>query len=85
MQNTALVSEFLGILRPHLKFLSPTKELDMDLDLSSVGLDSIGAVDMLLKLEEYFQITFTDDLLIDETFATARALWSVIDELRDQR
>ena len=76
------VSELLTLLRPRLKYLEASQEVSMDQDLGIAGLDSMGAIDLLLEVEARFNITLPDDLLVDSTFKTPRALWSVICELQ---
>lgn len=75
------MDELLTMLRPYLKYMDSSAELTIDEDLASAGLDSMGAIDLLLEVEERFNISIPDDLLIDETFATANALWDVISDL----
>ena len=75
------MDELLTLLRPYLKYTDPSVQVAIDDDLATAGLDSMGAIDLLLEVEERFNITIPDELLIDETFATANALWGVISEL----
>lgn len=72
------IEELLVLLRPYLKFMAASEQLGIDDDLISVGLDSMGTVDLLLEVEERFNMTIPDEFLVDETFATPSALWSVI-------
>ena len=77
------MDELLRLLHPRLKYIQPSDRLNIDDDLASAGLDSMGAIDLLIEIEEHFGIVIPDDRLVPETFATPRALWGVIRELKD--
>ncbi len=70
------------VLRPHLKFLGPDQPLEMDSDLPKLGLDSMSAINLLLDLEQSFDVVFPDELLVAETFRTPAALATAIDEIK---
>ncbi|HEY0605295.1 MAG TPA: phosphopantetheine-binding protein [Herpetosiphonaceae bacterium] len=63
-----------AVLRRHLKFLDQQQELPLDTELSLLGLDSLSAINMLLDLEETFEIMIPDELLSTETFRSASTL-----------
>jgi acyl carrier protein len=50
-------------------------------DLKELGLDSMGSIELLLELEEAFNISFPDELLTEDTFSSASKLWESINEL----
>jgi acyl carrier protein len=68
---------FIELLRSFLPRLGsgPVPE---DTRLRDLGLDSIQAVDLLLGIEDTFQISLPDEDLNDDTFATASGLWQAI-------
>ncbi|WP_326825028.1 phosphopantetheine-binding protein [Streptosporangium sp. NBC_01639] len=70
--------EFEQILRTSLPFLGDDEELKEDTDLRSLGLDSMGTVDLLAKLEKKYDVRFLDEALSMETFATPRSLWTTL-------
>jgi len=73
-------NEFEAILRKFL-VIPPDRPLSPDDSLAELGLDSMGTVSALLELEEAFSVTFTDDQLVPETFATPNNLWSELSAL----
>jgi acyl carrier protein len=73
--------QFKDLLRRHLKYLDDGKELGMDDDLKSLGLDSMAAVDLLFDIEDTFDVTLPDEYLVQETFANPRSLHQVLDKL----
>jgi len=59
-----------AVLRPHLRFLEGNAPLGRDQPLGDLGLDSMAAVNLLLDLEQAFDVQIPDDLLSAETFET---------------
>jgi acyl carrier protein len=70
------------LLRQHLPAISDETVIRLDDPLSAFGLDSIGMVRLVLQLEEEFAVSFPEDLLMPETFATAAAIASAIARIR---
>jgi diaminopimelate decarboxylase len=58
-------------------------EITPDLDLDRAGLDSFAMIDVLVRLEEHYNITFADDNLTAETFSTPESLWQAVKGLRE--
>ena len=80
--NMELLDE---ILIKHLKLMTQDDILPESKPLSEMGLDSMSAVNLLLELEEKFQIQFPDSMLNSETFASAISLRSAISFLLNGR
>ncbi|WP_202638032.1 acyl carrier protein [Bailinhaonella thermotolerans] len=53
-----------------------------DAPLADYGLDSLGAVNLVVDLEQRFGVTFPDGLLVRSTFHSAETLWRALSELR---
>ena len=70
-----------GSLRRSLAFIEPDQPFPMETDLEELGLDSMGAINLLLDLEETFGIVFPDALLTAETFQTGASLEQAIRSL----
>ena len=66
------------ILRRHLP-LDRGDVLDPHVELSALGLDSMGAVKLLFEIEAEFDITFPDDAIDPSTFATPTTLRSALE------
>ncbi|MFC0101124.1 condensation domain-containing protein [Micromonospora marina] len=73
---------FESMLRALLPSLPAGEELSPDAELSALGLDSLGTVELLSVLEDAYNIEIPDELLAFETFATARTLWAHIVQLQ---
>ncbi|NEO41270.1 MAG: acyl carrier protein [Moorea sp. SIOASIH] len=65
----------------HLKLVKSVDEIKDDTELTSLGLDSMGATNLMIDLEDEFDITFPDALLTPETFKTTLTLDSAIQTL----
>src|SRR5687767_12902002 len=81
MQVTRWPDRYEAIIRSHLSLLVAEDKLSPDTVLADQGLDSLATVALLVEIEEGFQVTFPDELLNGETFATAGTLWSAVDKL----
>ena len=67
-----------AVLRPYLPLLEADEPLGIDADLAGLGLDSMRTVQLLLQIEGTLDLTFADDDVRPETFATPRALLDAI-------
>jgi acyl carrier protein len=71
---------YTAILGSHLPLSGPGP-LDPADSLADLGLDSLNTVEILVRLEEEFDIHVPDEKLVQETFATVSSLWSVLNSL----
>ncbi|WP_078764232.1 phosphopantetheine-binding protein [Marinactinospora thermotolerans] len=74
--------KFENTLRESLPFLAPDEELREDMSLMGAGLDSMGIVQLLSRLEDAYDVRFRDEALTLETFETPGTLWKVLTGLR---
>ncbi len=73
--------KLLPILRTHLRLADDEPEIPMDVKLEDLGLDSMGAINVLLDMEDTFDVSFSDEMLTEETFRTASSLLDAILQL----
>ncbi|WP_433170047.1 phosphopantetheine-binding protein [Actinoallomurus sp. CA-150999] len=73
-----LDQDFEQVLRDVLPASAAELSLDRDTDLRAAGLDSIGTIDLLMKLEARYDLVIPDTALNAATFATPGALWQVL-------
>lgn len=74
--------EFERILRPLLRLHPADAALPSDLDLVAAGLDSLGVVELLFQVEEWYEIRLPDEQVGQHLFTTPGSLWSTISQLR---
>ena len=63
----------------------PVDQLSDDSDLYEAGLTSLSTVNLMLALEEHFDVEFLDRMLGRKTFASIGSLSNAIAELRGKR
>jgi acyl carrier protein len=75
------------LLQIGCKYLFPKDGdvLTLESNLIALGLDSMNTVQMLLDIEETFEITFPDDLLTYEVFTSLGTLMSAIQTLMEEK
>jgi acyl carrier protein len=73
---------FFNVLARRLRYVRPGQRIDPESSLRDLGLDSMRSVELLLDIEEAFDVTLPDELLVEQTFATARSLWLAVAPLR---
>jgi acyl carrier protein len=73
-------TDFEKILQTNLG-LPGERPLDYDTPLADYGLDSLTAVNIVVDLEQRFDVTFPDDRIMFAMFHTARTLWDALSEL----
>ncbi|MFI6044496.1 phosphopantetheine-binding protein [Nocardia sp. NPDC051321] len=74
-----------SLLRRHLRRIEPAMPLPPHAAMADLGLDSMEAIQLLLEVEDLFDVSIPDELLTADTFATPGSLWSVVVELQMQQ
>jgi len=74
-------NEIRPLLAEHARLRVPIDELSDDADLYEAGLTSLSTVNLMLALEEHFDVEFLDRMLSRRTFGSLRALSEAIEEL----
>ncbi len=73
-----------SLLAQHARLLVDANTLGEDSDLYQAGLTSLSTVNLMLALEEHFDVEFLDRMLGRKTFASMRALNAAIAELKGE-
>jgi diaminopimelate decarboxylase len=76
---------FEQTLREHLPLLAAEDPITADLALADHGLDSLATVNLLVRLEDEYEVMIPDESLTATTFASPTRLWRVIEELLDEQ
>jgi acyl carrier protein len=77
-------AEIRSILAEHARLPVDVAQLADDSDLYQAGLTSLSTVNLMLALEEHFDVEFLDRMLGRKTFGSIRALSEAISELRGE-
>ena len=70
-----------AVLKAHGKLSVDVDSLDEDSDLYSSGLTSLTTVNVMLAIEDEFDVEFSDDMLGRKTFQSIGALQDAIETL----
>jgi acyl carrier protein len=70
------------LLAQHARLLVDVHQLGVDSDLYQAGLTSLSTVNLMLAIEEHFDVEFLDRMLGRKTFGSIRTLSEAIAELR---
>ena len=70
------------VVAAHARLRVDVGTLDDDADLYEAGLTSLSTVNLMLALEEAFDVEFLDRMLKRRTFQSIRSLAQAIAELR---
>lgn len=74
---------FEELLREFLPLMTADETLDQDTDLRDAGLDSIGTIELLGRIEDEYQVRFVGEALTMATFATPEVLWATVIDLSE--
>lgn len=80
--STSWDDRYEDLLRGALRLLPAADPLRPDLDMAGAGLDSLATVELLVSLEDAYDLVIPDTLLVPETFATPNSLWKAVSSLR---
>ena len=70
------------LIAEHARLRVDATQLSEDADLYEAGLTSLSTVNLMLALEEHFNVEFSDRMLGRKTFSSIRSLDNAISELR---
>jgi len=70
------------VLREHARLPVDVDSLDDDADLFQAGMSSHASVNVMLALEDRFDIEFPDQMLKRSVFETVAAITAAVDEVR---
>ena len=74
-------AEFEAQLRPHCRLLGESEALDPGAPLPELGVDSLAVVELIVQLEDAFEVSFPDEALTPEVFATPVTVWRAVQRL----
>jgi acyl carrier protein len=75
-------SEIRGVLRDHARLPVDVDSLDDSADLFAAGMSSHASVNVMLALEDRFDVEFPDAMLKRSVFESISAIGAAVSELR---
>ena len=81
MTGAGVVETVQRVLDTHAKLKVPASTLADDADLYGAGMTSHASVNVMLALEDAFDVEFPDALLTKSTFCTTGAIRSAVEGL----
>ena len=69
------------ILRAHARFLAAGADIDPDVSLASLGVDSLDIIELVVQIEGKFDVEIPPGRVTPETFSTPASIWRLICEL----
>ncbi|MEM9016248.1 MAG: phosphopantetheine-binding protein [Verrucomicrobiota bacterium] len=82
MQAIESLSAYEEIVRPFLRFADPESAISPEDNLGELGLDSLASIELLVQLEEVFDVTIQDELITENSFGSLVELQKLIEGSR---
>ncbi|MFD0279919.1 phosphopantetheine-binding protein [Kitasatospora sp. NPDC127111] len=76
--NASWDERYEAVLTDLLPRLAEERPLPADRELRTAGLDSMATVELLVRLEEAYQVAIPDEELGPGAFDTVGSLWAVV-------
>jgi acyl carrier protein len=80
--ETGMDEEIRRILAAHGRLPTDVEELPRDADLYAAGMTSHASINVMLGLEEHFDVEFPDRMLTRGVFASIASICDALTELR---
>ena len=80
-----MTEQIRAIVRDHARLAVDVTALDETADLYQAGLSSHASVNLMLALEDAFDVEFPERLLRRRTFESIASIRSAVDELARER
>jgi acyl carrier protein len=82
--TTDVVARIRTVLDAHGRLPGSVSELSDDADLYRAGMSSHASVNVMLALEDEFDVEFPDEMLTREVFETIASIAAAIQELAEE-
>ena len=83
--HRAVIDRVRELLRAHGRLAVPVEKIGDESDLFAVGLTSLATVNLMLAVEDAFDIEFPDGALSRRTFENIAALSGVVERIAASR
>lgn len=82
--ETTIDTEIRQVLRDHGRLPVDVDSIDVDADLFQAGMSSHASVNVMLALEDAFDIEFPDSMLKRSVFESIAAIAAAVSEIRTE-
>ena len=79
--NNPIDTQIRSILKDHARLVADPSTLEADDDLYQAGMSSLSSVNVMLALEDAFDIEFPDNMLNKKVFGSIAAIHEALVEL----
>lgn len=66
------------ILRTHARYMANSTDIDQDMPLAKLGVDSLGIIELIVAIEDRFDLEIPPQQVTPETFATPASIWELL-------
>ncbi len=77
-----MIEEIRKIIRDHARLSGDADALPLDADLYQAGMTSHASVNVMLALEDHFDVEFPDRMLTRSVFESIASIAAALEELR---
>jgi len=72
------------ILRTHARFIAAGADINPDMALASLGVDSLDMIDLIVKIEDEFDLEIPPEQVTPETFSTPASIWRLLCQINPE-
>lgn len=73
-----LAQGFEKVLRAHARFIDAGADIDLDMPLASLGVDSLDIIELIVEIEDEFDLDIPAEQVTPDTFATPASIWRLL-------
>lgn len=66
------------ILREHARFISISSNIQSNMALASLGIDSLDIIELIVKIENEFDLEIPPEQVTPDTFSTPDSIWRLL-------
>lgn len=74
--------DFDNLFREYVRLEPPHESIPSDTSLIMLGVDSTTLLQLMMRLEQLYDVRFPTEMLTEEVFRTAGSVWTAVTELR---